>query len=140
MCSAQRGHEFGKQVEAVFFRDDFVRLACRQNRQCARAVCDFSVITKAGSAAADDFMGFQLRRVAVPSDAFLRCDTHEVIAEAAVAVRGGDEMFEFDTIELRMTVPGQCCTVYGFIRQVAYAGAELFKQVLRFHEGALPGM
>lgn len=100
----------------------------RQNGNGARVIDDFNTRMDADSLSGDDLMGFQLGFVHVMLNTFVRSNAHQMIAEPALRVFGGDDVFQFHPRKGWMFRPGNIRKGGCFGRQFECAFVESVKE------------
>ncbi len=102
----------------------------RHNRDDTRSVLELGAVIDADTAACDDFVGFELGFVNVRFDAFVRRNSHQMIAERAAGFFRGNDMLEFYPIESRMLGPRDTFESDCFARKPELALVEFFENIV----------
>ena len=96
---AECRNEFGKKVKPFFSSMDFMRDAGWYDGNGSDFIGDRAAIDYKGARTGNHFVGFQLCFVNVIQDAFVWRNADEMVAELAISVFGGDDMFELHTLK-----------------------------------------
>ena len=102
----------------------------RHNRDDARNVFELGAVIGANAAPCDNLVRFELGFVNVRFDAFVRRDSHQMIAERAAGIFCGNDMLEFYALESRVLGPRDTFESGRFAREPELAFVEFFENTI----------